>query len=243
MKIKIIPEKSFSFKEEEGIKRIMQIAIKNLQENSIPVPNSLEFYNSYDSFIERVLPEVMNYGFDKEVSKEIIKCALNNGTYGTIDFKKDSIIEMNFNPFNKGEYSPLEFLELIIHESLHLFLSRKVNKDINKLKFKFKGLDYCSNPKIIQFDEGFAEFVTNKIIKGIDLEKIKKIKIPIKNKLPPKYKKEVRELKIEQFDKEFEELLLNNRKVGEEIFRKKFSGKEDINKIVSFAVENLRKIL
>lgn len=243
MKLIISPKKSISNSEEKDLKKIIKLAVKLLQKNKISFPQKIYFYNSFQDFIKKVLPEVKNYGLNENISNEIIKCALNNGTYGTINFKEDSIVEMNFNPFNKGEYSSLDFLELVIHDSLHLHLSKKFKKDINSLKFKFDNERFIGKREIIQFDEGYAEFMTRKILKRIDIKEVKKIKIPIKNKKRPKYKREINNLDIENFDKKFEELVISNRKIGLKKFEEKFRENADGKEVLNFALDKLKNLL
>ena len=242
MKLIIYPKDSMSGSE-KNLKEIISLASKLLQKNNILLPEKIYFYNSFQKFIKKVLQEVKNYGFNENTSKEIIKCALNNGTYGTINFKENSIIEMNFNPFNKGIYSPLDFLELIIHESLHLHLSKKFNKDINSLKFKFDKERFIGGEKVIQFDEGYAEFMTQRILKGINTEKLKKIEIISKNKEKPVYKKKVNNLDVEKFDKYFEKLLISNREIGLKNFEREFQENADTEEILKFALNELKNII
>ncbi len=240
MKLIIIPKKSFRRAERKDIKKIIRVAENFLKKNNISIPRKIYFYNSFSEFVKKVLPEVENYGFDKETSKEIILCALNNGTYGTINYQENSIVEMNFNPFREGEYSIEDFLELIIHESLHLHLSKSLKLDINALKFKFKGEKYFGNPKIIQFDEGYAEFMTKKILNNF---KIKKIKIPCMFRKKPEYKKKINNLNVDLFDKLFEKLLITNRNKGLKILSQEFNFNESNEKILFFVKKELRKIL
>lgn len=243
MELKIIPTHTFKKEEKRQIQEIIKIAEKLLIKNKIPLPSSIIFYNSFSKFIRKVLPEVQEYGFNKKVAKEIIKCSLNNGTYGTIDYSNNSIIEMNFNPFNHGEYTAKDFLELIIHESMHLYLAKSMNKDINNLKFRFKNNQLISNKEIIQIDEGFAEFMTKKIMDNINLELIKKIKIPKKNNNGPKYKRETYNVNITNFDKLFENILISNRTIGLKMFMEIFNFKEENEKILNSAIIKLKSIL
>lgn len=243
MKLIIIPNDSFKKSEKKQLQKIINFAEILLKKNNIKIPAKIYFYNSFSEFIKEVLPEVKNYEFNKETSKEIIKCALNNGTYGTINFEEDSIIEMNFNPFNKGEYSSLDFLELIIHESLHLHLSKKIKKNINLLKFKFNKEKFIGNKKIIQFDEGYAEFMTWKILKNIKINFMKNIKIPLICGEKPSYKKKIGSLNIDLFDKNFETLLISNRNIGLKIFERKFKKNSDNLEILNFALKELKKII
>jgi len=243
MKLIISPEDSFKKEEKKDIQKIILFARKLLKKNKIHLPHKIYFFNSFSEFIKKILPEVKNYGFDESISKEIIKCALKNGTYGTIDYKSNSIIEMNFNPFKNGEYSAQDFLRLIIHESLHLHLSKKMKKDINKLKFRFENGKYVGNPEIIRLDEGYAEFMTKKILDKIDIKEIKKIAIPPVYQKGPSYKKEVSNLNIELFDKDFEKLLILNRDIGMKNFENNFDFQNKNKEILKFSTDNLKRIL
>lgn len=244
MELIIVPKDSFTKKEKKDLTKIVLIAKNLLIKNEIPLPNKILFFNSFKEFNKKIITEVINYGTTKEIANNIINCALNNGTYGTIDLKENSIIEMNFNPFNKGNYPAKEFLELIIHETLHLQLSNYLKKDLNKMKFKIDNkLKLKPNKKIIQLDEGYAEFMTKKILKEIDLKKITQIKIKTKNTKKPSYKKEIKNFNIEEFDKTFEEKFLLNRKIGLKIFIKKFKNKTKNKEILNFTKKELKKFL
>ena len=214
-----------------------------LKENNISTPKDIYFYNSFEKFIEKVLPEVENYNFSKEISREIIKCGLNNGTYGTLNFKENAIIEMNFNPFKKGFYPSLEFLELLVHESSHLHLYKKLGKDVNSLKFKFDKEKFIGDEKIIQFDEGYAEFMTNKILKDFDKMEIEKIVIPRASKEKPSYKRFINSMEIDKFDKDFENLVIFNQNKGFRIFKNKFDNNSKNEEILNFVVKELKKII
>ena len=243
MKLIIFPNESFSELEKKGLTLIIKFAEKLLLKNKIGIPHKIYFYNSFSDFIEKVLPEVENYGFDGKISKEIIKCALNNGTYGTINFKENSIIEMNFNPFNNGEYFSIDFLKLIIHEALHLHLSNRLNKDINSLKFKFNKEKFTGNEKIIQIDEGYAEFMTNRILKGVNIKKIRKIKIPQIATQKPNYQEEISGIDISKFDKNFEKLVISNRERGLKDFKEKFQKDTNNEEILKYALNRLESII
>jgi hypothetical protein len=243
MELIIRPDDSFNKNEKKSIIKIILFVEKILEKNNIQIPKIIYFYNSLEEFIEKILPEVEEYGFDKKTSKEIIKCALNNGTYGTINFNENSIIEMNFNPFNKGTYYTNEFLELIIHESLHLHLSKMFKKDINSFKFRFNKEKFIGDKKIIQFDEGYTEFMTWKILKNVNINDFQKIKIPKFLDKKPSYKKEIKNLDIDLFDRNFENLLISNRNIGFEIFKKKFNEKSDNQLILDFAMRELKNII
>jgi len=111
------------------------------------------------------------------------------------------------------------------------------------LKFKFNKEKFIGNQKIIQFDEGYAEFMTQKILKDIDLTKVINKKITSKIKQKPEYKQEIHELKIETFDKNFENLLLSNRKEGTSLFEKNFNKHSDNKEILAFAIKKLKGVL
>jgi len=243
MKIIISPENSITRFEKKEIDKIANFAERLLKNNKITLPSKIYFYNSFEEFIKKVLHEVINYGFDKETSEEIIKCALNNGTYGTINFDENSIIEMNFNPFHNGKYSSLEFLELLIHESLHLHLSKSIRVNINNLKFKFDNEKFIGKKEIIQFDEGYALFMTSKLLEGINIKKIKDIKITPKNYQSPNYKKKINNLDLKKFDKNFERLLISNREIGLNIFKKKFNKETNNKLILEFALKRLKDFI
>ena len=243
MNLKIISKIPFKKKDIENLKEIVSVVEKLLKENNISTPKDIYFYNSFEKFIEKVLPEVENYNFGKEISREIIKCGLNNGTYGTLNFKENAIIEMNFNPFKKGFYPSLEFLELLVHESSHLHLYKKLGKDVNSLKFKFDKEKFIGDEKIIQFDEGYAEFMTNKILKGFDKMEIEKIVIPRASKEKPSYKRIIKNLDIEKFDKNFEKLVISNQDKGFKIFNEEFNNNSNNEEILNFAIEKLKNIV
>lgn len=243
MRLILIPKDLFKEKEKKELQKIISFAKNLLEKNKISLPNKIYFFNSFSNFVKKVLPEVKNYGFNEDISKEIILCSLNNGTYGTIDYKDNSIIEMNFNPFNKGKYSSKDFLELIIHESLHLHLSKKLNKDINEIKFKFEKEEYIGNPRIIQVDEGYAEFMTRKILNKFNIKKIKRVSIPIAYRKKPFYKKRVFGLNINLFDRNFEKALILNRNLGLKYFSENFKFTDKNEEISNFAMNELRKIL
>ncbi|MDA3836555.1 MAG: hypothetical protein PF542_02945 [Nanoarchaeota archaeon] len=238
-----LPKGSFTGEEVDRLKPIMSFAIDLLERNGISLPDIVYFFNSFELFTEKVLPEVKGYGFPEGIAKELVACALNNGTYGTIDCIESSIIEMNFNPFKGGEYSSLEFLGLIIHEALHLHLAKALGIDVNSLKFRFSNHGFTSDPRIIQFDEGYAEFMTNRLLSGVDIEEIRKIKIPIKNNIAPSYVKNVEGFDIEAFDNAFEVFVIGNRDLGVKLFSEKFGPDSDNDSVLNFAVDNLRKVL
>jgi len=243
MDLKIIPKIPFKEKDIEHLKKIILFAEELLNENKISIPKEIYFYNSFEKFIKKVVIEVETYNFGKKVSEEIIKCALNNGTYGTLNFKEDAIIEINFNPFKNGFYPSLEFLELLIHETLHLHLYKRLNKNVNSLKFKFDKENFIGNEEIIQFDEGYAEFMTDKILKSFDKSKIENIAIPRFSKEKPNYKKFIDNINIEKFDKNFEKLVISNRNKGLKIFNKNFNSTSTNKEILDFTIEKLKRII
>jgi hypothetical protein len=243
MDLKIIPETPFKEKDFENLKKIILIAEKLLKENNISIPTKIYFYNSFEKFIEKVLPEVENYNFNEKVSREIIRCALNNGTYGTINFEENAIVEMNFNPFKKGFYPTLEFLELLIHEAVHLHLYKKLNKDINSLKFRFNKERFIGNEKIILFDEGYTKFMTNRILTNFDKTKIQNIVIPRAFKEKPEYKPIIDNINVDEFDKNFENLILVNQERGFEIFKNEFGNNSNKEEILNFAIKELKKFI
>jgi hypothetical protein len=243
MKLIIIPENSFTENSKKQLNKIIEFSKNILNKENISLPKEILFHNSFEDFIDKILPEVKTYGYNENTCREIIKIALNHGTYGTINYEKNQVIEMNFNPFKNGEYSALEFLELIIHESLHLHLSKKINKDINLLKFNFNGLNLESDKKILQIDEGYANFMTNKLLREVDVSKIKGIKIPTTNTKKPKYDQKNSKVNLESFDKNYEKIFMENKKIGEKLFEDKFSFKDNNELILDFAVNELRKIL
>ncbi|MDD5054118.1 MAG: hypothetical protein PHT91_03570 [Candidatus Nanoarchaeia archaeon] len=242
MELIILPRNSFKKKDYDSLRSITLFAEKILKSTNIDIPKKVYFFNSFEDFSKKVLPEVKNYGFNEKEAEEIIKCALNNGTYGTINYKEYAVVEMNFNPFNKGEYSSSDFLAMIIHESLHLHISKKLNKDINNLKFRFKGNKFIGNEKIIMIDEGYAGFMTELLLFGINTKKIKNIKILPLNKESPKFNKHVGKLDIEKFDSDFEKILVLNRNKGIELFKKKFAKEKNIDKITDFAMNELKNL-
>jgi len=243
MDLKIIPKTPFKERDIEHLKKIILFAEKLLNKNKISIPKKIYFYNSFEKFIKKIVTEVETYNFGKEVSEEIIKCTLNNGTYGTLNFEEDAIIEINFNPFKNGFYPPFEFLELLIHEALHLHLYKRLNKNVNFLKFKFDKENFIGNEKIIQFDEGYAEFMTDRILNNFDKSKIENIVIPRFSKEKPDYKKFVDNIDIEKFDRNFEKLVIFNRNKGLKIFNKNFNSTSTNKEILDFTIKELKKII
>lgn len=243
MDLKIIPKVPFKEKDFENLKKIILIAERLLRKNNVSIPEKIYFYNSFEEFIKKVSFEVENYNFSEKVSKEIISCALNNGTYGTINFEENSIVEMNFNPFKEGFYPTLEFLELLIHEALHLHLYKKLNKDINSLKFKFDKERFIGNEEIILFDEGYAKFMTDRILMDFDKTKIQNIVIPRALREKPRYKQIIENINIDKFDKNFENLIIFNQDKGFKIFKNKFENNPDNEEVLNFAIKELKKII
>lgn len=243
MKLIINPKDSITIKEYNCINNIAYTAEKILQKNGFLIPDKIYFYYSFDLFIKKVLSEVQNYGFNCKEAEEIIKCSLNNGTYGTINYDENAVIEMNFNPFNKGEYKSLDFLAMIIHESAHLHLSKKMKKDINNMKFRFEKNKFIGNEMITFIDEGYASFMTEYLLKGFKVNNIKNIKIPIMSSIPPNYAENINDINIKIFDSNFEKLVVLNRDKGYAFFKEKFGGKIKIDEVTEFAIKELKNLV
>jgi hypothetical protein len=247
MELKLFPKESFDKGSIETINKLIEIATKILHDLEIKPPRYIEFYDDLNLFIKRILPQVKNYGLTENQSAEFIKSSLNSGTYGTFSIKDNSIIEMNFNPHFRTFYPSIHFLKLLIHESLHLFLYSKLKRDIYEDKFKFKKGEYIGKEKIIQLDEGFAEFLTDKILENFDFNLIKELPIYSELNESPEYKKGVEGLNLDDFNDQFDILYRNNSKKGYELIEYKFnqikgSLKEKIKKIIdeiSEEIENL----
>jgi len=247
MKIALYPKDSFDNNSIETLNRLIDIAKNKLNELEIPSPKEIEFYDDLDLFIKRILPQVKNYGLTGNQSKEFIKASLNSGTYGTFNIEDNSIIEMNFNPYFKTFYPSIHFLKLLIHESLHLFLYSKIKRDIYNDKFKFKNGKYVGKEKIIQLDEGFTEFLTEKILENFEFDTIKDLPIYSELNKIPKYKKEVEGLNLEEFNNKFDILYENNSKKGYEIIENEFNKlegnlKEKIKKLSSYVSQEIEKL-
>jgi len=247
MKIKLCPKDSFDSSSIETINKLIDIAKKRLDKVGISSPKTVEFYDDLDLFIKRILPQVKNYGLTENQSEEFIKSSLNSGTYGTFNIEDNSIIEMNFNPYFKTFYPSIHFLKLLIHESLHLFLYSKIKRNIYNDKFKFKNGKYIGKEKIIQLDEGFAEFLTEKILENFDFDAIKELPIYSELNEIPKYKKEVEGLDLDEFNKKFDILYEHNLKKGYKLIEntfKKLEGnlKEKIEALIHYISEEIEKL-
>ena len=68
-------------------------------------------------------------------------------------------------------------INLIIHEALHLHLYSKLKENIYLKKFKFDKEKYIGSEKIIQLDEGFAGFFTEKILENFEMNTINELPI------------------------------------------------------------------
>jgi len=122
MKLKLFPKENFDKCSINTMNQLISLSEDLLNKYSVTIPKFVEFYDNLNLFIKRVLPQVKSYRLTEKQSREFIKSSLNSGTYGTFDIKKNSIIEMNFNPHFKLFYPSIHFLKLLIHEALHLFL-------------------------------------------------------------------------------------------------------------------------
>jgi hypothetical protein len=247
MELKLYPKENFDKDSINTLHQLIKIAKDILNKQDISTPKIVEFYDDLDLFIKKILPQVESYGLTEKQSREFIKASLNSGTYGTFDIKENSIIEMNFNPHFKLFYPSIHFLKLLIHESLHLFLYSNLNQNIYKDKFKFKEGKYIGYEKIIQLDEGFAEFFTDKILEGYDFDPIKELPIYSGLNNSPKYMKIIEELNIEDFNRKFDEIYEKNSNRGYKLIEKKFdqlSGtfKEKITEIIKFIQKEINKL-
>ncbi|MFA5061365.1 MAG: hypothetical protein WC494_03555 [Candidatus Pacearchaeota archaeon] len=244
MKLKLFPIENFDNESIGTIKKLIKISEDLLDKSDISVPRFIEFYDELELFIKRILPQVKDYGLTEKQSKEFIKASLNSGTYGTFDIKENSIVEMNFNPHFKLFYPSIHFLKLLIHESLHLFLYENLKQDIYKGKFKFKEGEYIGYKEIIQLDEGFAEFLTDKILEKYDFNLIKDLPIYSGLNTSPSYLKEIEGVNIIDLNKKFNNIYEENSNKGYEIVEKKFNQsegtfKEKIKKIINFIQEEI----
>lgn len=111
------------------------------------------------------------------------------------------------------------------------------------MKFKFDKENFIGNQKIVLFDEGYAEFMTNRILKCFDKTKIEKIIIPRASKEKPKYKKFVEDINIDKFDKNFEDLVTFSQDEGFKIFKDKFNNDSKNEEILNFALEKLKDFI
>lgn len=223
MQLKLFPKESFDKDSTETINKLIEISIKILNKLKIDIPKSIEFYDDLNLFIKRILSQVKNHGLTENQSIEFIKSSLNSGTYGTFNIEDNSIIEMNFNPHFKTFYPSIHFLKLLIHESLHLFLYSHLKRNIYNDKFKFENGKYMGYKKIIELDEGFAEFLTEKILENFNFDSIKELPIYSELNESPKYKREVEGLKLDEFNEQFDILYENNSKKGYELIKNKFN--------------------
>ena len=137
--LKLFPKENFDKESINTMNKLIEIAKNLLTKYEIKVPKSIEFYDNLDLFIKKILQQVKNYGLTEKQSIEFIKASLNSGAYGTFNIEENSIIEMNFNPHFKLFYPSIHFLNLLIHESLHLFLYSNFKNSIYNDKFKFRG--------------------------------------------------------------------------------------------------------
>ncbi len=229
MKILLIPKESFNKDSINTISKLTNIAENILFDWHIPPAKEIEFYNDLALFIQRVTPQVQKYGLTKNQAVEFIKTSLNCGTYGTFDISKNAIIEMNFNPYYKLFYPAIQFLKLIIHESLHLFLYSRIDKNIYDYKFRFLHGKYVGKEKIVQLDEGFAEFMTEKILEKFNFEPIRKLPIYSKLNKVPTFKNIVENLNIKEFNKKFDNLYNKNKEKGIKIIKEKFMNMDGNN--------------
>jgi len=255
MRLILLPQKSFDKETAKSLGIIKGIAEKLLVSAGISVPKSFEFYNSFDKFVKRNAQEVIDYGFPKNIASDFIKSSLHTSTYGNYDFKRGVILEMNSHPYFKEFYPAQQLLELIIHESLHLELRKKMGFEINKLKFKFmvknKTIKYAGIKKVLQLDEGFATVFSKLLIKTLpksNLQQIRKLAVWTSSKKLPAYKKSVGRYSIEKlvsfFNKTFEE----NSKKGVKIIYGKLKKirekgiKSKIQSILDFVNEEIKSI-
>ena len=131
---------------------------------------------------------------------------------------------------------------------MHLFLYLKLDKEIYPHKFKFINGKYCGKEKIVQLDEGFAEFFTEKILDEFDYGKIKTLPIYNMMKSPPNFEKEVEKLNMDEFSDNFNKIYEKNKNKGIEIIKREYTkikgnDKEKILKIISFINDEVNKII
>jgi len=251
MKILLVPKLSFDRETKKSIKTIVSLSEEIMKKEGIPLPRSLEFFNSFDEFRKRVLKSVMDYGFSRKIAENFINASFETGTYGTYDFRSNSIIEMNFNPFYRLFYPAIQFFRFVIHESSHLFLRKSLGCDIEKYKFNFviekNKIEYKGRLEVLQLDEGFAEIVTNLFMKKIDVNEIRTLPIYSAENEAPKYEKKVDNVHIPTLVKFFDKFLQRNKKIGYHkvyyIIRKNFRKMEYVNvcdlvEIVSKRIRN-----
>jgi len=221
-KIELIPVDSYDSQSVASIIQLVKLASSLLEKEGIPLPNRIGFYNDLTLFIERVSPQVESYGFNKKQARELIKITLNNSTYGTFELKDNAIIEMNFNPYYQKFYPAIQFLELIIHESLHLLFYSVFHSKTYNYKFKFDEEKFVGNEKLIQLDEGFASFFTEKLIDKQLIDKIRTLPIYSQMTSPPVYKPVVDGLNLEKIDRIFTRIYEVNSTKGYKLMKQKF---------------------
>lgn len=242
MRLKLFPKENFDKESVNTLKKLIGISKEILINNRVHVPKSVEFYDDISLFLGRVFPQAIDYGLTKEQAREFIKISLNFGTYGTFNIKDNAIIEMNFNPYFRKFYPAIHFLRLLVHESLHLFLYSKLKKDIYADKFKFKGGIYAGKEKIIQLDEGFAEFLTDKLLENFNFDSIKSLPIYSGVNKPPAYKSDVEGLNLEKFNRDFGRLYEKNSKSGYTLIKKEFNQFEgNLNEKIKKLIEYISK--
>jgi len=246
MILKLFPKEKFDNGSIDTMNQLIEIAKNLLDRYGVVVPKFIEFYDNLGLFVKRILKQVKEYGLTEKQSIEFVKASLNSGTYGTFNIEENSIIEMNFNPHFKLFYPSIQFITLLIHESLHLFLYYNFKINIYKEKFKFKDEKYIGNEKIIQLDEGFAEFFTDKILKDFDINSIKDLPIYSGLNEPPTYESEVEGLNIDRFNANFNKLYKKNSEKGYKIIEEKFNQmngtfSEKMKRIIEYIKEEINR--
>lgn len=219
MKVVLLPDTSFDNESRNTIYVLVNIAKKLLKKWKVPIPENIEFYNNVSMIIKRINDQVKTYGLTADQSREFIKSSLHSGVYITVDPVKKSIIAMNYNPHFQGFFPAMQFLKMIIHESLHLQLYQKVKHNIYEDKFKFKSGKYIGNSMILQLDEGYATFLTDNMLPKRILKQIRHLPIWTTTKDPPHFKTLVGNLKIRKFVDYFDKLYSNNVKNGVKIIK------------------------
>ena len=129
MNLILFPEKNFDTKSIKTMNKLIRIAEKLLSKWRVPSPKNIEFYDTIDLFIKRILFQVKAYGLTEKQSKEFIKASLNSGSYGTFNIKNNSIVEMNFNR-SEEHTSELQSHSFI---SYAVFCLKKKKKKIYKI--------------------------------------------------------------------------------------------------------------
>ena len=248
MELKLFPKESFDKGSITTMNQLIKIAEVLLSKWEIVPPKAIEFYDSIKLFANRILPQVKEYGLSEEQSREFINTSLNSGSYGTFNIKDNVIIEMNFNPYFKTFYPSIQFLRLLIHESLHLFLYSKLDREIYKDKFKFQGEKYLGEKIILQLDEGFVQVLTEIILEDFDFEKIKELPIYSEINKPPKFRKNVGGLNLVKFNQKFDDLYEKNSKRGYKLIKEKIKDFKEVDKskiikeLVEFIKEEINKL-